>query len=212
MTPAKQQVYDALLQDIIRGEYAPMEVLNEKTLMEKYSVSRAVLRDALVNLRNENVLRSLPRYGYEIVLLTEEEVRNVMQCRIILEKGNLPLVYQKARREELKALREKVQPARSNQAEDVWSDWRMNTEFHMRLHSLGGNAYVNEQIRRCLSIQNRAFAQSCWNIWSRVRIRFTEERHAQLLDALLAEDLNLALKVLEEDLCHFTNCFEMQQD
>ena len=62
MMPGKQQIYDALLQDIIRGEYPPEAVLNEKTLMERYGVSRAALREALVDLRNENVLRSLPRY------------------------------------------------------------------------------------------------------------------------------------------------------
>ncbi len=210
--PAKQEVYNALLQDIIRGEYAPMEVLNEKTLMEKYSVSRAALREALVDLRNENVLRSLPRYGYEIMLLTEEDVRSVMQYRIILETGNLPLVYKMARKEELEALLEKVQPAHYNKSEDVWSDWRMNTDFHMQLHNLGGNPYVNEQIRRCLSIQNRAFAQSCWDIWHNVRIRFNEERHLKLLVCLLEGDLIKAQMVLREDLCHFSDCFEIQQD
>jgi DNA-binding GntR family transcriptional regulator len=208
MMPGKQQIYDALLQDIIRGEYPPEAVLNEKTLMERYGVSRAALREALVDLRNENVLRSLPRYGYEIKLLSQDDINSVMQYRMILEMGNLPLVYQKATRQELESLMDKVQPSHYNKSEDVWSDWRMNTEFHTQLHSLGKNPYINEQIKRCLSIQNRAFAQSCWDVWHKVRIRFTEERHQKLLEALLADKLYQAMEMLEQDLSHFSDAFE----
>ena len=43
----KNQIYTSILNDIIIGVYPPDQVINEKGLMEKFSVSRAPVREAL---------------------------------------------------------------------------------------------------------------------------------------------------------------------
>lgn len=199
-------VYDSILQDITEGRIRPGDVLNERALMERFGVARSVVRDALVDLCNEKVLRSLPRFGYELVALTEGEIRSVMQYRILLEVGNLPLVVKNAKREELAALYDKMQKVRYTNAEDVWSDWKINTDFHLSLHALCGNPYCYDQIKRCLSIQKRVFAQYFWDKWQRVRIHFSNERHLMVMEALLDHDVGAAQRCLEEDLVNFGSC------
>ena len=63
----KSRVYNAVWNDIIDGAYDWNYVFNEKSLVEKYGVSKSPVRDALLELCKDNVLRSIPRYGYEIV-------------------------------------------------------------------------------------------------------------------------------------------------
>ena len=63
----KDAIYNAILESIISQEYRPNQVLNEKTLVEKYGCSKSPVREALVSLCNDNVLRNIPRYGYEVV-------------------------------------------------------------------------------------------------------------------------------------------------
>ena len=59
----KEQIYYAILEDILHGEYRSRDVLNERSLVEKYKCSKAPVREALLLLCNDHVLRSIPRYG-----------------------------------------------------------------------------------------------------------------------------------------------------
>lgn len=85
----KDAIYNAILESIISQEYRPNQVLNEKTLVEKYGCSKSPVREALVSLCNDNVLRNIPRYGYEVVRLTVEDIQEMLQFRLVLEGGLL---------------------------------------------------------------------------------------------------------------------------
>ena len=65
----KTQIYNAILDHIFSGEFKPGQILNEKELVEKFGCSKAPVREALIALCSDNVLRSFPRYGYEIIRL-----------------------------------------------------------------------------------------------------------------------------------------------
>ncbi len=51
------QVYNAIFSDIIHNEFDFDEYLTEKALMEKYNVSRAPVREALMQLRSDHFYR-----------------------------------------------------------------------------------------------------------------------------------------------------------
>ena len=63
----KQTVYNAIMEDIFSCTYLPGDIINEKSLIEKYECSKSPVRDALQALCAEHVLRSIPRYGYEVI-------------------------------------------------------------------------------------------------------------------------------------------------
>ena len=73
----KQIVHDEVFKDIIQGMYKPGDIISEVLLTEKFGVSKAPVREALIELCNENVLRSIPRYGYEIIPIRCEESKRV---------------------------------------------------------------------------------------------------------------------------------------
>ena len=70
------------MEGIFSGEYKPNQILNEKELVEKYGCSKSPIRDALITLCNEGVLRNIPRYGYEVIRLTKEMVEDQGEPRI----------------------------------------------------------------------------------------------------------------------------------
>ena len=91
----KGQVYDALFSDIINGTYPPDYVFTEKFLMEKYQVSRAPIREALISLVTQQVLESVPRQGYRIsyaIITAENEAsfrfHEAMGYRTVAELPN----------------------------------------------------------------------------------------------------------------------------
>lgn len=84
-TNLKQQIHDAILDDIISGAYSPNSVLHEKKLMAQYEVSRAPIREALIQLCSEGVLDNVPKKGYLITTLSAEDIKNIISFRQALE-------------------------------------------------------------------------------------------------------------------------------
>ena len=62
----KERVYNEVYNDIFSGKYEPNEILTENKLVEKYSVSKSPVREALLELCKDQVLQSLPRLGYQV--------------------------------------------------------------------------------------------------------------------------------------------------
>ncbi len=199
----KPMIQHDIVQGIIRGEYLQTGLLSERQLMEKYGVTKSIVREALVELCSENVLRSIPRYGYEIVTLTEGEVRDILKFRVLVECNSLPSVVERATKEELEDLALYTQTLSPSGDQDVWDAWDNNSKFHLQLITLSGNRYCYDQLKRSLSILKRAYAQFYWDQWRRVRFHFDSEHHLQITDALKNGNLNTARTVLEEDICSF---------
>ena len=128
----KDAIYNAILESIISQEYRPNQVLNEKTLVEKYGCSKSPVREALVSLCNDNVLRNIPRYGYEVVRLTVEDIQEMLQFRLVLEGGLLSANCEKFGAAQLDCL-EQIDQACRSATDDIWSHWAFNTEFHLRM-------------------------------------------------------------------------------
>ncbi len=199
----KQMIHNDIVADIIKGEYRHNGLLSERRLMEKYGTSKSVVREALVELCNENVLRSIPRYGYEIVTLTESDIRNILQFRVMVECQSLPIILEKASKEELADLAVQEQGLSPTGDQEVWDAWDNNSKFHLKLLALSGNRYCYSQIKRSLTILKRAYAQFYWDKWRRIRFHFDNETHLRITNALQTADLDLAIRLLAEDINSF---------
>ena len=85
----KELVNEGILNDIILGVYPANSILNERTLVEKYGGSKTSVREALVQLCSEGILKNIPRFGYQLPVITPSELSAISEYRIILETGAL---------------------------------------------------------------------------------------------------------------------------
>ena len=85
----KDFVYKSIESDILAGNLHSGDIINEKDLVEKYGVSKSPVRDALIALCADGILKSIPRYVYEIITYSVEGVYSMMQFRFVLESGFL---------------------------------------------------------------------------------------------------------------------------
>ena len=85
----KNMVYQAILNGIFTDEYKPNQIINEQELVQKFGCSKTPIREALVTLCNEGILRSFPRFGYQVVSVSREEAQNILDFRLVLEGGYL---------------------------------------------------------------------------------------------------------------------------
>ena len=59
----KDVYYDIILQRIIRDEYKSGDIITEKSLVDEFDVSKSPIREALISLCNEKLLKSIPHFG-----------------------------------------------------------------------------------------------------------------------------------------------------
>lgn len=199
----KTTIYNAILEDILSYEYKPMEILNEKALVERYGCSKTPVREALISLCNDNVLRSIPRYGYEILRVTMEDVKDMLEYRYILESGLLTANYMKFNELHMKRLSD-INAKCSEAKEDIWEHWQYNSDFHIMMVSFCNNNYAVEQLQKCMSQLKRAYAQFYWGNQEAIgTMIFDTHNHKNILDAIKDGDLDRILKSLKDDLKDF---------
>lgn len=128
----KEKVRNAILEGIFSGEYQPGDILNEKSLIEKYECSKSPVREALMTLCNERVLRNMPRYGYEVTRLTMDDINEMLEFRLYLEHGIVSRVIKSLTEPQIAALeplnelclRDDLPPRKH---------WECNMDFHKAL-------------------------------------------------------------------------------
>ncbi len=200
----KEQIYYAILEDILHGEYRSRDVLNERSLVEKYKCSKAPVREALLQLCNDHVLRSIPRYGYEIIRLTSEDVRDMMTFRLLLECGQMSACYKDFTPRQLGCLAAIDEKCRQVDLE-IWDHWRYNKEFHVKMISFCGNDYITDELERCMDRLERAYAQSIVDSAAPPPLSMDTKHHRLILECLERKDLGGLLQALKEDLADFGN-------
>src|SRR5882724_5872378 len=84
---------DSVRESIMRGDYPPGSPLGEVELAQRFGVSRGPVREALIQLEREYLVRSFPNRGCFVTTLSEQEFDEIVRLRSVLE----PIALQHAR-------------------------------------------------------------------------------------------------------------------
>lgn len=83
--PLRDVVFNTLRQAILKGELKPGERLMEIALAERLGVSRTPIREAMRKLELEGLVVMIPRRGAQVANITEKDLNDVLEVRIVLE-------------------------------------------------------------------------------------------------------------------------------
>lgn len=141
--PLRDIVFNTLRKAILKGELAPGERLMEKQLAEKMGVSRTPIREAIRKLELEGLVIMVPRKGAEVAMITEQDIKDVLEVRAALEGLAVSLACEKMSKEDVDALLS-VNKAFTNAAKelDVETVIKKDVEFHDVIY----NATKNEKL------------------------------------------------------------------
>jgi len=197
----KEQIHDAILDDIIKGLYTPLSVLHEKKLMAQYDVSRAPIREALIQLCSEGVLDNIPKKGYLITTLSDEDIKNIIYFRQALECSFLQNYSSCITTEAIEQLEEQLSHTRSAQnIHSALEHWKNNIEFHLLLFSFYNNPFAYKKLQEALNSQTRYYAQNRTNKWQSAVFNDPSSLHVAILDYIKQGNFSMAAKILKADL------------
>lgn len=195
----KQTVYNAVFEDIIEGRYKPNDIITEGVLVEKYGVSKAPVREALIELCKDNILQSVPRLGYRVVSITLQEIVDLLDFRVDLELCNLRKAAERMTDEDLENLRQNELEIGETYTQDVMPNWLRNQRFHLELCRLSGNNYTYKVLREALHQSSCFVAQYFTAAWSR-ESESQGRYHLAIIDALCRRNLAQAEEMLRHDI------------
>ncbi len=84
-----ETLIEYIREQIITGELAPGQKLNEIQLSTKFAISRPPLREAFRTLEKDLLLVSVPRKGSFVSKISVENLRDVYEARLMIEENAL---------------------------------------------------------------------------------------------------------------------------
>ena len=199
----KDEVYQQIVELICNGSIKTGEIITEKQLINHFGISKSPVREALIQLGHDNVLKSIPRCGYQVIQIQAKDIRDLTEVRLYLELGCLQKMVESPDEATLSRLKElnRLRCVKPVEQKDVWSAWDNNVQFHLRLLEGAGNTYALDLLERTLSTCTRAYAQLYYNHRESV-ISSTSSTHAheRIVAAIEAHDLDGAAALLREDI------------
>lgn len=195
-TPSSRRdlAYQDLKSRLLAGEFAPGARLGEERLAGQLGVSRTPIREALSRLHSEGLVERLADGGFGPTLINLHLVRELYEIRFALERcalrrtiGGAP-THDEDQLRDLQADWAQMEPPRD--ADDLDTDFvLLDEDFHERLAGAAGNASLTEQLHK---VNERIRIVRMQDFLTVERIELTIEQHLGVVEAFLADDLDLA--------------------
>lgn len=198
----KDKIQNQIMESIFASEFKPQQILTEKALIDRYGCSKSPVREALVSLCSDGVLRNIPRCGYEVIRLTRDDIDEILNYRLILESGFLKSCYDRITDNQLRKL-EELNHLCNQKSEHPKEHWENNCNFHLYLISCSGNQFARSELKRSLEILYRAYAQYYWMTWKDIQFPSDVKTHKEIISSIRNKNLDNIEKLLAIDLDDF---------
>lgn len=125
-------VTERLRELVIKGQFAPGTQLSEVELAGRFGVSRGPVREALLHLLQEGLLRRDPRRGISVPIVREEDIADLFFAREAIEAAAIRVVVRGGGAAVARQLRRTVRLMADAVAAD---DWGRVADLDMAFHS-----------------------------------------------------------------------------
>jgi transcriptional regulator, gntR family len=181
--------YQKIKAAILNEMYEPNQILNERKLAEEFQISRTPVREALKILEGEGWVKIIPWKGAIVNQITQKEIDEIFQIRLIIEPAIIELLQNKIdykKRAYLDKLYENQKKTKTKK-EFILAD----REFHMTFVEWTENLQLIEMVK---GLNDRIYMVGHKAINSKDSKREKEslEEHYKIIQALKNNDIMLA--------------------
>ncbi len=150
--PLSERVYKELKKALLDGQFAPGDLLPEDFLTDATGASRTPVREALMRLQGDGLVKIIPRRGARVLEMDAVELGELVEARGLLETAYLERAMEKIPRTKFEEIRHDMNLI-INEMETLdtgSSDWaqkrldysKLDFEFHRLLVEAVGNRFL----------------------------------------------------------------------
>ncbi|MER5940893.1 GntR family transcriptional regulator [Streptomyces sp. NPDC001928] len=201
--PAADRVYTHVKQGVLDRRYEGGTLLTEGELAEAVGVSRTPVREALLRLEVEGLIKLYPKKGALVLPVSAQEIKDVVETRILVEehaaRKAVPAPPGLIERLEELLDRQKAQAAAGDLAAAAVTD----RCFHAEIVRSGGNEILS---RLYDQLRDRQLRMGVAIMYSHPdRIAKTLVEHEEILQALRSGDPEAAVGLVHRHIDWFSH-------
>jgi len=174
-----EQALDAVRRQIVTGLYPPNTRLSEVELSEKLGVSRTPVREALIRLAEEGLVKIVPQIGSFVAPISVEAVR---QAQFIREHLECALIAEAAKHIDMKIVRQMSDNLEQQAIAAQRNDWETFYSYDEALHAVWATASGNLGVWRVIQ-QSKVHLD---------RVRQLSDRRPEHMALLLSQHTKIA--------------------
>ena len=179
----KEQAYNYIKHKIKRCTYLPGEAIHELRIVEETGIGRTPVREALLSLKEENLVEVRPRKGTFAPVITESLINEMYQIRQILEPTVAIRYKQSFDKGQLLDYDELFEHLDINNDEEYYD---LDIAFHQYILDIAHNPALSEFYRQTMFTQYRIGSYN--SICGTARKENYYSEHHAIITALLEED------------------------
>jgi DNA-binding GntR family transcriptional regulator len=191
----RQKIYDHLREQLLSGEIPPYQHLIETKIAKEIGTSRTPVREALHSLEREGLIESIPRVGYVVKPINEDEVEEICEIRAAIEGVAARWAMEKAPQKLIEELRKNISASEENAVHaDPKTFIDLDAQFHEIIARQSGSNRLQEWTQTLRRHMLRYRTQSIYLIDNVLR---AIQGHKGILEAIEKGDLeevNRAIK------------------
>lgn len=189
----KDQVYQYLREIILNGDIKPGQRINEVEIAKELKISRSPVHSAISELVGEGLLESIPNKLVQVRQLTEKQVLDVLEFRMLIETFSIKKVIEDLNEETQQKL-ENFKTLFLNYSDyEYISDYiKTDERFHAFLVDRTGNEIIVESYHRYVSLINPFRFIS---LKSKKRFEDSIPEHIETIDAMIERNPDKAINV-----------------
>jgi DNA-binding GntR family transcriptional regulator len=188
------QVITELRRAILSGKLKPGERLVEGRLADELGVSRNPVREAIRALASEGLVEVTARRGATVATMTENEARETIEVRALLEGQNARLAARRQDKQIIKRIETVLNKGTAAVAAKRFEQlFDLNQQFHRELAAAGQNTVLGELLQKL-----RERTAMLFSPMDPARQARSWEEHAGILRAIIAGDERAAAKLAAE--------------
>ena len=198
-TPRSQSedAYFKIRDRILCLDLAPGSVVNETRLREELAIGRTPIREALQRLAHEKLVRSVPHRGTFVTDVNITDLARITEVRVVLESHAARLAAERSNAADRAAMHELLAALKSTDQRQLMS---LDQQIHRQIYRSARNSFLESTLERYFNLSLR--------LWflvldHEVRLREAVDEHVALLEAVLAQDADLAESIMRRHVMGF---------
>ncbi len=198
-TSSTNLIVQALTKAIVEHRLQPGAKLAEQTLASHFGVSRTLVRQALLQLSQHQLIRLEPSRGAFVATPSVAEAKQVFAVRRMLEAEMTRLFIRHSTPSKIKVLKDHVAREKSAvESGDAPGRTELLGDFHVSMAELTGNQVLAQMLGQLIS----RCALITLMYQSASAAEHSNEEHVQIVKALTAKNEILAVELMQSHLQH----------
>jgi DNA-binding GntR family transcriptional regulator len=189
------KIYHSLRHDILTMSLPPGDPLDEVMIAKRFDVSRSPVREALIRLSSEGLVKTLPNKSTMVAPLNVEEFPKYLDALDLMQRVTARLAATQHTADDLvriKAAQTVFQ--RALEQRDALAMIEANRDFHIAISDAGHNRYFTLLYTRLLDEGRRMLRLYFRSLDDKLPPEFSGE-HQKIIDAIENRDAKLAEKL-----------------